>query len=87
MAQRLSPLAGQPAPRSVLVETFGTNTVPNESISSRVRDAVDLRPRAIIERLGLLDAKRVSYLQTAKNGHFGNPGFPWEQTDLVDRLA
>jgi S-adenosylmethionine synthetase len=78
---------GVPEPVSVLVETFGTNTVPNESISSRVRDAVDLRPRAIIERLGLLDAKRVSYLQTARNGHFGNPGFPWEQTDLVDRLA
>jgi S-adenosylmethionine synthetase len=77
---------GVPEPVSVLVDTFGTNTVPNETISARVRDAVDLRPRAIIERLGLLDASKISYLQTAKNGHFGNPAFPWEKTDLVDKL-
>jgi S-adenosylmethionine synthetase len=77
---------GVPEPVSVLVDTFGTNTIPNETISSRVRDAVDLRPRAIIERLELLDSSKISYLQTAKNGHFGNPSFPWEKTDIVDKL-
>jgi S-adenosylmethionine synthetase len=78
---------GVPEPVSVLVDTFGTNTVPNETISARVREAVDLRPRAIIERLGLLDASQISYLQTAKNGHFGHSSFPWERVDLVDKLA
>ncbi len=77
---------GVAEPVSVFVETFGTNTVPNDKITQRLRAAVDLRPHAIIERLGLLNPAKVKYLQTAKNGHFGNPEFPWEQTDLVDRL-
>jgi S-adenosylmethionine synthetase len=77
---------GVPEPVSVFVETFGTNTVPNDVITQRVRSAVDLRPRAIIERLQLLSPERISYLQTAKNGHFGTADFPWEQTDLVDKL-
>lgn len=78
---------GVAEPVSVFVETFGTNTVPNETITARLREAADLRPRAIIERLGLLDPSRISYLATAKNGHFGNNAFPWEQTDLVSKLA
>ncbi len=77
---------GVAEPVSIFVETFGTNTIPAEKIVQRLRGAVDLRPRPIIERLGLLNRSRVSYLQTAKNGHFGHPQFPWEQTDLVDRL-
>lgn len=74
-------------PVSIYIETFGTNKIPEEKIAERVRSAVDLRPRPMIERLGLLDPSRVSYVQTAKNGHFGHPNFPWEQTDLVEQLA
>src|SRR5207237_694052 len=77
---------GVAEPVSVLVETFGTNTMPNEKISNRLRKAIDLRPRAIIDRLELLNPARIQYLQTARNGHFGNPQFPWEETDLVDKL-
>jgi len=55
-------------------------------IAKRVRKAVDLRPRAIIERLSLLNPARIKYVQTAKNGHFGNASFPWEALDLVDQL-
>jgi len=72
---------------SLFVETFCTSKVPPDRIVARVREKVDLRPRPIIERLGLLDPSRVSYLQTAKNGHFGNPAFPWESTDLAAELA
>jgi S-adenosylmethionine synthetase len=36
----------------------------------------DFRPRAIIERLGLL---RPIFQPTASYGHFGRPGFPWEE--------
>jgi len=36
----------------------------------------DFRPRAIIERLNL---RRPIYRETAAYGHFGRPGFPWEE--------
>jgi S-adenosylmethionine synthetase len=77
---------GVAEPVSVLVDTFGTHTVPQETISQRLRQALDLRPRAIIERLELLNPERIKYLETAKNGHFGHSAFPWEKTDLVDKL-
>ena len=47
---------------------------------------IDLRPAFIIDRLGLVDACRVCYRQTAKNGHFGHAGFTWEATDLAEAL-
>jgi S-adenosylmethionine synthetase len=78
---------GVAEPVSVLVDTFGTAALPETEIVRRVRAAIDLRPRAMIERLGLLNPARIQYLQTAKNGHFGNPSFPWEQTDLAEKLA
>lgn len=77
---------GVAEPVGLFVETFGTNTIPNEEIVKRLSSVMDLRPRAIIEHLGLLDRKRVSYLQTAKNGHFGHPQFTWERTDLAEKL-
>jgi S-adenosylmethionine synthetase len=78
---------GVAEPVSVLVETFGTGKISEEEISKRVRKAIDLRPRAMIERLSLLNPAAIQYLQTAKNGHFGNPTFPWEKTDLAANLA
>ncbi|HLK60410.1 MAG TPA: methionine adenosyltransferase [Chthonomonadaceae bacterium] len=78
---------GVAEPVSVLVDTFGTGKTSDTEISRRVREAIDLRPHAMIARLGLLDAGRIQYLQTAKNGHFGNPAFPWEGTDLAAKLA
>jgi S-adenosylmethionine synthetase len=77
---------GVAEPVSVLVETFGTSALPEAEIARRVRKAIDLRPRAMIERLQLLNPARIKYVETAKNGHFGNPSFPWEQTDLADNL-
>ena len=77
---------GVAEPVSVYVDTFGTGKIPDTEIVTRIRKAVDLRPRAIIARLSLLDSNRIKYVQTAKNGHFGNPSFPWEATDLVNEL-
>lgn len=77
---------GVARPVSVRVDTFGTGKIPEQEITRRILNAIDLRPRAIIERLQLLNPNRIKYLQTAKNGHFGNPAFPWEQTDLVEHL-
>ncbi len=77
---------GVAEPVSVLVDTFGTGKISESEIVKRVRKAIDLRPRAMIERLSLLDPNKIQYLNTAKNGHFGNPSFPWESTDLVNAL-
>ncbi len=74
---------GVSKPVSVRVDTFGTGTVPDELLEKAVAGVFDLRPKAIIETLNL---RRPIYLQTAKNGHFGNPDFPWEKTDRVDAL-
>lgn len=80
---------GEPRPVSVYVDTFGTGAIPDAEISARLQDPtiIDLRPGLLIRRLGLLDPSRVQYYLTAKNGHFGNPTFPWEAVDLAAALA
>ena len=55
-------------PVSLLVETFGTETVAPEKIAEAVRELFDLRPAAIIRDL---DLRRPIYQQTAAYGHFG----------------
>ena len=75
---------GVAEPVSVLVETFGTAKIPEAEISRRIRAAFDLTPRGIIQMLNLTLPQ---YSQTAKNGHFGNPAFAWEQTDAAAKLA
>ncbi|MEY4366485.1 MAG: hypothetical protein RLZZ305_1829 [Actinomycetota bacterium] len=74
---------GMAQPVSVLVETFGTNNVSEESIEAAVREVFDLRPAAIVRDLQL---KRAIYKKTAAYGHFGRnlPEFTWEQ---VSRLS
>ena len=74
---------GVAKPVSVRVDTFGTGTVSDELLEKAIEQVFDLRPKAIIEALGL---RRPIYAQTAKNGHFGNPDFPWEKTDRTDAL-
>jgi len=73
---------GMAHPVSVLVETFGTETVANERIVEAVRSVFDLRPAAIVRDL---DLKRPIYRATAAYGHFGRnlPDFTWEQTSRL----
>jgi S-adenosylmethionine synthetase len=72
-------------PVSVLVETFGTETVDNAKIAKAVSEIFDLRPAAITRDL---DLRRPMYQKTAAYGHFGrsDQGFTWEQTNRVDDL-
>jgi S-adenosylmethionine synthetase len=72
-------------PVSVMVETFGTNVVPEERIEKAVRKIFPLRPAELIEHLNLI---RPIYEQTAAYGHFGRSGdgFSWEATDQIDSL-
>jgi S-adenosylmethionine synthetase len=74
---------GVAQPVSINIETYGTETVANEEIVKRVRDVFDMSPRGISKHLDLLNQK---YLPTAKNGHFGNPSFSWENTKSADAL-
>lgn len=76
---------GVAEPVSILVETFGTETVSVEKIEQAVRKVFDLRPRAIIEQL---DLRKPIFKKTAAYGHFGreDQGFQWEQTNRVDEL-
>ena len=76
---------GVAQPVSVLVDTFGTEAIPQKRISEIVREMFDLRPAAIIEYLDLL---RPIFKKTACYGHFGrnDPDFTWEKTNMVDAL-
>ncbi len=72
-------------PVSVLIDTFGTNKIPEEKISQIVGEVFDLRPAAIIKELDLL---RPIYKNTAAYGHFGRTDIelPWEKCDKAEIL-
>jgi S-adenosylmethionine synthetase len=72
-------------PVSVMVTTYGTGKMSDESLSRLVANNFDLRPKAIIQTLDLL---RPIYKKTAAYGHFGReePGFTWETTDKAQAL-
>jgi S-adenosylmethionine synthetase len=76
---------GVAQPVSVLVDGFGTETIPRERISSIVSEVFDLRPAPIIKYLDLL---RPIFKKTACYGHFGrnDPDFTWEKTNMADIL-
>ncbi|MFC2085724.1 methionine adenosyltransferase [Bacteroidota bacterium] len=75
---------GVAQPVSVYVDTYGTGVVPDHVLTAVVTKTFDLRPKAVIERLGLL---KPIYRNTAAYGHFGRSEFSWEALDYVDRLA
>ena len=72
-------------PMSVLVETFGTESISVDRIEELVREHFDLRPAAILRDL---DLRRPIYAKTAAYGHFGreDKDFTWERTDKADAL-
>lgn len=76
---------GRAHPVGLYVETFGTESVPVERITSAINDVFDLRPGAIVAELDLL---RPIYAETAAYGHFGRelPTFTWERRDRVAAL-
>ncbi len=76
---------GVAEPVSVMVDTFGTGTIPEERITEIVRENFSLTPKGIIEAL---DLRKPVYKATAAYGHFGRTGagFTWERTDRADAL-
>jgi S-adenosylmethionine synthetase len=78
---------GVAEPVSLLIDTFDTGTVSDSKLSSALRELFDFRPAGIIRTLNL---KRPIYQATAAYGHFGRHPhdglFPWERTDMAERL-
>ena len=79
---QISYAIGVAKPVSLLVDTFGTGSIPEEQIRKLILDTTDLRPSAIIQKLSL---RTPFYRNTASYGHFGSntAALPWEQTDLA----
>ena len=71
---------GVAEPVGVLVDTFGTGSIPQEKIEELIRKNFQLTPKGIIESLKL---RRPIYRKTAAYGHFGrsDKDFTWEATD------
>ena len=67
---------GVAKPVSIYVNTYGTNTIPEEKIIEKIDKTFDLTPRAIIN---YLDLQRPIYRQTTNYGHFGKKNLPWEK--------
>lgn len=76
---------GVAEPVSIMVNTYGTETVDVAKIEDAVRKTWDLRPAAIVEQFDLLKPR---YSQTAAYGHFGreSDAFTWEKKDKVEAL-
>lgn len=80
---QLSYAIGVAEPTSIMVETFGTGKVSNETLVKLIYQHFDLRPYGLIKMLDLI---RPIYRETAAYGHFGRSDFPWEQTDKAEAL-
>jgi S-adenosylmethionine synthetase len=76
---------GVAEPVSVMVNTFGTGTIPESEMTDLIRATFPLTPRGIIDHLQL---RRPIYRNTAAFGHFGrsHDTFSWEKTDKANAL-
>ncbi len=77
---------GVAEPVSVCVDTFGTGKLDSEQIADLIRANFDMRPAAIIKKLGL---DKPIYRELAAYGHMGRTdlGVKWEDTDMAETLC
>lgn len=82
---QLSYAIGVAHPMSIMVDTFGTGKISDDTLVEIVRENFDLRPAGIIK---MLDLRRPIYKQTAAYGHFGRNdlNLPWEKLNKVEDL-
>lgn len=73
---QISYAIGVAKPVSIYVETFGTNTIPEDEILRIIEEKFDLTPSGIIN---YLDLKKPIYKQTTNYGHFGKEKLAWEK--------
>jgi len=85
---QLSYAIGVAKPMSIFVNTNGTGTVSDDTLSKAIDEVFDLTPKGIRTALGL---NKPIYQRSASYGHFGREpeadgGFSWENTNRVDDL-
>jgi len=73
---QLSYAIGVAEPLSLFVETYGTSDKSSDELVDIIKGNFDMRPGVIVKELNLTNP---IYCQTAKNGHFSDQSFPWEQ--------
>lgn len=69
---------GVAKPVSIYVDTYGTNTIPEEEIVKKIEETFDLTPRGIINYLKL---REPIYRKTTNYGHFGKEELEWEKVN------
>ena len=76
---------GVAEPVSIMVDTYGTGKVADETLEAAVEKVFDLRPASIIRDL---DLRKPIYRPLAAYGHMGREdlGVRWENTDRADEL-
>ena len=76
---------GVARPVSMMIDTFGTGRVDEQTLISAVNEYFDLRPAGIIRNLNL---RRPIYKNIAAYGHFGRSDLDlaWERTDRAADL-
>lgn len=72
----LSYAIGVAEPVSIYIDTFNTNTIPEDEILEKVKEKFSLTPSGIIE---YLDLRKPIYKSTTCYGHFGKEFLPWEK--------
>lgn len=70
-------------PVSVMVDTFGTSSIPDEKLAACAKELFPLRPKGIIDALGL---RQPIYQPTARYGHFGVQDRPWESVHRANDI-
>ncbi|MEH2116744.1 methionine adenosyltransferase [Nostoc sp.] len=89
---QLSYAIGVARPTSILVDTFNTGKVDEETLLELINQHFELRPAGIIHTFNLrnLPSERGGrfYQDVAAYGHFGRADLdlPWEQTDKAELL-
>ena len=85
MEIQLSYAIGVSEPISIMADTHGTNSIPENEIVDKIKQNFDLSPGGIIENLNL---RRPIYKQTASYGHFGRNdlSLPWEDLNMIEKL-
>lgn len=73
---QLSYAMGSAEPLSIFVDTYGTSDKKSSELVKIIYNNFDLRPGVVVKDLNLTNP---IYVQTAKNGHFSDQSFPWEQ--------
>jgi S-adenosylmethionine synthetase len=75
---------GVAQPVGVHVNTFGTGLVSDDKLERYILSTFDMRPKALIDELGLLAP---IYGPTSAYGHFGRSEFSWESTRHAAKIA